>query len=84
MIYTLESGRFTRKRYPLFANQEKIMPSLGPTELIIILVIVIVLFGVGRIGKIAGEMGSGIRAFREGLKGDDEENKETEENTPDA
>ncbi|MFN2233263.1 MAG: twin-arginine translocase TatA/TatE family subunit, partial [Anaerolineales bacterium] len=28
--------------------------SLGPTELIIILVIVIVLFGVGRISKIAG------------------------------
>lgn len=50
------------------------MPHLGPTELIIILVIVIVLFGVGRIGKIAGEMGSGIKAFREGLKGDDEEN----------
>jgi len=49
------------------------MPHLGPTELIIILVIVIVLFGVGRIGKIAGEMGSGIKAFREGLKGDDEE-----------
>jgi sec-independent protein translocase protein TatA len=51
------------------------MPSIGPTELIIILVIVIVLFGVGRIGKIAGEMGSGIRAFREGLRGDDEKNK---------
>lgn len=36
------------------------MPILGPTELIIILVIVIVLFGAGRIGKIAGELGSGI------------------------
>lgn len=53
---------------------------LGPTELIIILVIVIVLFGVGRIGKIAGEMGSGIRAFREGLKGDEDESKK-EDNT---
>jgi len=51
---------------------------LGPTELIIILVIVIVLFGVGRIGKIAGEMGSGIRAFREGLRGDDEKGKPNE------
>ncbi len=51
------------------------MPSLGPTELIIILVIVILLFGVGRIGKIAGELGSGVRSFREGLKGDDEEKK---------
>ena len=48
------------------------MPNFGPTELIIILVIVIVLFGVGRIGKIAGEMGSGIRAFKQGLRGDDE------------
>jgi sec-independent protein translocase protein TatA len=45
---------------------------LGPTELIIILVIVVILFGVGRVGKIAGEMGTGIRAFKEGLKGDEE------------
>jgi sec-independent protein translocase protein TatA len=37
---------------------------LGQTELIIILVIVILLFGVGRIGKIAGELGSGIRSFK--------------------
>ncbi len=51
------------------------MPSLGPTELIIILVIIVLLFGVGRIGKIAGELGSGVRAFREGIKGDDEEKK---------
>jgi sec-independent protein translocase protein TatA len=44
---------------------------------VIILVIVILLFGVGRIGKIAGELGSGIRSFREGLKGkeDEDENK---------
>ncbi len=46
---------------------------LGPTELIIILIIVLLLFGVGRISKIAGELGSGIRAFRAGLKGDEEE-----------
>jgi sec-independent protein translocase protein TatA len=46
---------------------------LGPTELIIILVIVVILFGVGRVGKIAGELGSGIRAFKDGLQGDEEE-----------
>jgi len=50
--------------------------NIGPTELIIILVIVIVLFGVGRIGKIAGELGSGIRSFRDGLRGDDEKKAE--------
>jgi sec-independent protein translocase protein TatA len=44
---------------------------LGGTELIIVLVIVIVLFGVGRIGKIGGELGRGLREFRQGLTGDE-------------
>lgn len=48
---------------------------LGQTELIVILVIVILLFGVGRIGKIAGELGSGIRSFKEGLSGNKEDNQ---------
>lgn len=48
----------------------------GLPELLIILVIVVVLFGVGRISKIAGEMGSGIRAFKDGLQG--QQDKETE------
>lgn len=56
---------------------------IGPLELTIILVIIILLFGVGRIGKIAGEMGSGIRAFREGLQGPkDKENEEKDDSTP--
>jgi sec-independent protein translocase protein TatA len=55
------------------------MPSwFSGTELIILLVIVFLLFGVGRISKIAGELGSGIRAFRKGLSEEmeSEENKE--------
>jgi sec-independent protein translocase protein TatA len=47
----------------------------GIPELLIILVIVLVLFGVGRISKIAGEMGSGIRAFKEGLQGGNDKTK---------
>jgi sec-independent protein translocase protein TatA len=49
----------------------------GP-ELIIILVIVILLFGVGRISKIAGELGSGIRNFRKGLSSEEQEEEKTE------
>lgn len=41
--------------------------SLGPTELIIILVIVLLLFGVGRVSRIGGELGSAVANFRRGL-----------------
>jgi sec-independent protein translocase protein TatA len=60
------------------------MLRFGPTELIIILLIVVLLFGVGRIGKIAGELGSGIRSFRKGLQGDEKDeavNEKTKDET---
>ena len=44
-------------------------------EWIVILVIVVLLFGPGRIGKIAGELGRGIRAFRDGLGKDKQEDE---------
>ena len=40
------------------------MPSLGPTELIVILVLAIVLFGAGKIGEVGGALGRSIREFR--------------------
>lgn len=52
---------------------------IGLPELAIILVIVILLFGVGRIGKIAGELGSGIRSFRQGLQGDEKKEDKPED-----
>jgi sec-independent protein translocase protein TatA len=55
------------------------MFKLGGAEWIIILVIVILLFGPGRIGKIAGELGRSIKSFREGL-GTKEEQAEKDEN----
>ena len=52
---------------------------IGPTELIVILIIVVLLFGVGRISKVAGELGKGIRSFREGLQGNESEGEKAAE-----
>ena len=47
-------------------------------ELIIILVIVLILFGPGRIGKLSGELGKSLKAFREGLSSDKEDEQSTD------
>ena len=52
------------------------MPTIQGWEWIIILVIVLLIFGVGRIGKLGSELGKGIRAFREGVREGQEENKD--------
>ncbi len=55
----------------------------GQWEWLIILLIVLLLFGVGRISQVFAELGKGIRAFREGLQGEDEP-KATSEETSDT
>lgn len=40
------------------------MPSLGPTELVIILVIVLVLFGASKLKDVGGALGTSIKEFR--------------------
>ncbi len=52
---------------------------LGPLELVLILVIVFVIFGAGKLPQIFGSMGKAIRSFREGSSGaGEEENREEE------
>ena len=53
-----------------------IFQSLGPTELIIVLAIVVVLFGASRIGDIGGSIGRGIREFRREVKEGEQAEKE--------
>lgn len=53
----------------------------GGWEWIIVLVIVLLLFGPGRIGKIAGELGKGIKAFREGIGKDKPEDEQSTDST---
>ncbi len=51
---------------------------LGLPELAIILVIVILLWGPGRLSKLGGELGSGIRSFRQGLSDPSKEKEQPE------
>jgi sec-independent protein translocase protein TatA len=46
---------------------------LGPLELVLILVIVFIIFGAGKLPQIFGSVGKAIRSFREGSSGDEEE-----------
>jgi sec-independent protein translocase protein TatA len=55
---------------------ETMFTQFGVPELLIVLAIVVLLFGVGRIGKIAGELGNSIRSFRDGLKGEEKTEQE--------
>lgn len=44
--------------------------ALGLPELLVILVIILLLFGVGRVSKIGKELGSAVGSFRKGLNED--------------
>jgi sec-independent protein translocase protein TatA len=51
---------------------------MGPLELIIVLVIVIIIFGVGRLPEIGGAVGKAIREFREATEDEDKPEKANE------
>ena len=54
------------------------MFGLGTTELIIILVLVLVIFGAGKLPQVGGALGKGLRNFKEGVKDIDEEEQDPE------
>ena len=47
------------------------MPHLSVWEILIIVLVIVILFGAGRIAKAGGELGKGIKAFKDGLQGKD-------------
>ena len=57
------------------------MPSLGWQELLLILVIVIIIFGVGKLPEIGGAMGKGIKEFRANATDDDNASDKSDVNT---
>ena len=51
---------------------------LSITHLVLLLVVIFVLFGAGKLPRVMGDLGKGIRSMREGLKGED--SKDADEN----
>jgi len=56
------------------------MPSIGPLEALIILAVILIVFGVGRLPEIGGAMGKAMREFRDAASGQSKES--TNEETP--
>lgn len=52
---------------------------MGPWEIGLILVIILIVFGVGKLPQAAGAIGKGLRAFKRSESGEDEEGEETPE-----
>jgi len=62
--------------------KEDTMPglgSIGMPELLIVLMIIIIIFGVGKLPEIGGALGKGIREFRVAQQGLDEDSKTAED-----
>ena len=51
------------------------MFGLGTTELIIILVLVLVIFGAGKLPSVGGALGKGLRNFKDGIKDVEDESE---------
>ena len=49
------------------------MFGLGTSELMIILVLVLVIFGAGKLPQVGASLGKGIRSFKDGLSGEEKD-----------
>jgi len=59
---------------------EGVMPfRMGPWEIALILAIILIVFGVGKLPQVGGAVGKGLRAFRRGQAGEELEDVEEEE-----
>ena len=57
--------------------------SVGPVQIILILVVIVLLFGRGKISELMGDVAKGIKSFKKGVADDVEEAKEEPSKTID-
>ena len=48
------------------------MPHIGPWEIGLILAIILIVFGVGKLPQVGGAVGKAMRAFRKGQRGEED------------
>lgn len=61
------------------------MPSIGPMEIVIVLVIALLVLGPKRLPEMGKSLGSGMRSFKDAVTGDDDKPEQLpEEATPAA
>jgi sec-independent protein translocase protein TatA len=58
------------------------MSEIGVPELLIVLVIVVLVFGPGRLARMMGEIGRGVRAFRDSVSSDEKPESPSETDIP--
>lgn len=57
-------------------------PRLGPLEIGLILVVILIVFGAGKLPQVGGAIGKGLRAFKKGQQGEDGDEEEEESPKP--
>lgn len=53
-------------------------------HILVVAIVVVLLFGAGKIPRLMGDMAKGVKAFKEGLKGDEAETAKAEPVAPPA
>jgi sec-independent protein translocase protein TatA len=61
--------------YSISASRGFIM-SLGFGEILVILLVILIVFGAGKLPKVMGDLGKGIKSFKEGMDSDDKKPEE--------
>ena len=52
---------------------------IGPWEIALVLVIILIVFGVGKLPQVGGAIGKGLRAFKKRQRAEEEDEEEEEE-----
>jgi sec-independent protein translocase protein TatA len=54
--------------------------SVGPVQIIFILLVVLIIFGAGKLPRVMGDVGKGIKSFKKGISDKDDDNDSKNQN----